>query len=169
VLLRFVQWRSTAGAVGVILTALFPAHASAEPLSSLASSAESSVDGKTSVEVLSVPNFMPGDFLVPLLLGLMLIVGLIVLLAWLLKRLGGTGLVAGRGVMRVVATLSLGTRERAVLVQVGEQQLLLGVAQGRVTLLHAFDQAAVPLAVDVGAESSFSQRLVEALQRGGRG
>mgnify|MGYP000383068744 CR=1 FL=1 len=42
--------------------------------------------------------------------------------------------------MRVVSAISVGTRERVVLVQVGEQQLVLGVAPGRVNLLQQIDQ-----------------------------
>jgi flagellar protein FliO/FliZ len=39
-------------------------------------------------------------------------------------------------VLRVVASLGVGARERAVLVDVDGQRLLLGVAPGRVQLLH---------------------------------
>ncbi|MDA8114151.1 MAG: flagellar biosynthetic protein FliO [Acidithiobacillus sp.] len=58
---------------------------------------------------------------------------------WLLKRLQ-PGLVGGQvGGMRVVSSLSLGTRERLLLVQVGEQQLLLGVTPAGITLLHTLE------------------------------
>ncbi|MDH5765670.1 MAG: flagellar biosynthetic protein FliO, partial [Gammaproteobacteria bacterium] len=38
--------------------------------------------------------------------------------------------------MKILGGLSLGTRERAVLVQVDNQRLLLGVAPGRVSILQ---------------------------------
>jgi flagellar protein FliO/FliZ len=47
-----------------------------------------------------------------------------------------------------VAQLSLGTRERAVLVRVGGQELLLGVAAGSVRTLHSFTAP-----VDAAADS----------------
>ena len=75
---------------------------------------------------------------VQLVLGLLAVIALILLLAWLVRRVN---LLPGqRSGMQVVAVLPLGQRERAVLVQVGEQQLLLGVGNGQVTLLERFEQ-----------------------------
>ena len=45
--------------------------------------------------------------------------------------------------MRVVSSVGVGQRERAVLLQVGEQQVLLGVGPGNVRALHVFDEPAV--------------------------
>lgn len=57
-------------------------------------------------------------------------------LVWLLRRSGGLNRGRG-GKMQVLDVLSLGQRERLVLVAVGEQQLVLGVAPGRVQAVHA--------------------------------
>ena len=40
------------------------------------------------------------------------------------------------GYIEVLASAPLGQRERAVLLQVGEEQILVGVAPGNVTTLH---------------------------------
>ena len=77
-----------------------------------------------------------------LTLGMLLVLGLILGIAWILKRTGRFQLAAGGG-LRVLGGLSMGTRERVVLVQVGETQLLLGVAPGRVQTLHVLDQPLV--------------------------
>lgn len=77
--------------------------------------------------------------LIRLIVGLALVLGVIIGLAWLLRRTGGIGQHAG-GQMKVLGGLSVGQRERVVLVQVGKQQLLLGVAPGRVQTLHVLDQ-----------------------------
>ncbi|WP_298171572.1 flagellar biosynthetic protein FliO [Acidithiobacillus sp.] len=70
-----------------------------------------------------------------LILVLLLFFGVI----WLLKHLQ-PGLASGQlGGMRVVSSLPLGTRERLLLVQVGEQQLLLGVTPAGITLLHTLE------------------------------
>ena len=81
----------------------------------------------------------PTDALVEVAMALALVVALIVGGAWLLRRLGRFSTVAD-GRLRVLGGASLGSRERVVLMQVGDQQLLLGVAPGRVTTLHIFDQ-----------------------------
>ncbi|MFZ5491910.1 MAG: FliO/MopB family protein [Pseudomonadota bacterium] len=74
-----------------------------------------------------------GQMLVSLLLVLGLLGGLFVLLKRLQVR-GGAG-----GAIRVLAAQSLGTRERAVLVEVAGRQVLIGVAPGRVQTLLVLD------------------------------
>lgn len=75
-------------------------------------------------------------------LSLALVIGLLVGAMWVIRRLNGVGQ-AGSGQMRVVSSMGLGQRERAVLVNVGGQHLLLGVAPGRVATLHVFEQPPV--------------------------
>lgn len=76
--------------------------------------------------------------------GLALVLGVVVFAAHLMKRLQPAGW--GRsGPIRVVASMAVGTRERVVLVEAGEQQLLLGVTANQVNLLHVF---AEPLALE---------------------
>jgi len=78
---------------------------------------------------------IPGASLVRLVFGTAVAVGVLLLGARWFVRYGGAQSIAG-GSLRVVASLAVGQRERAVVVQVGDRQLLLGVAPGRVELLH---------------------------------
>ncbi len=67
--------------------------------------------------------------------GLLLILLLIFGVAWAFKRY--THLPKGRGQnMRVVGGVSLGPRERVVVVEIDDTRLVLGVAPGRVQTLH---------------------------------
>ena len=84
-----------------------------------------------------------GGYVLEVVAGLLLIILLIVLFAWLARRFPQFGGGGGKG-LRIVAVLPLGTREKAVLVQVGEQQLLLGVTSASITLLHPLE---APVAV----------------------
>ena len=72
---------------------------------------------------------------------LVLVVGLILLLSWLAKRMPGLG---GGGVanpaLRIVGSLALGPRDRLVVVEVGQTQLLLGVGAGGTRTLHTLEQ-----------------------------
>jgi flagellar protein FliO/FliZ len=71
-------------------------------------------------------------------LALALVLAVIFGLAWLVRRVRG---VAGAAsALGVLAEVRLGPKERAVLVKVGAQQLLLGVAPGRVSTLHVLQQ-----------------------------
>jgi len=70
-------------------------------------------------------------------LGLLLVLALMFALAWLAKRMRLVpGAIGSTGVIRTLAVLSLGNREKILLVQVGEEQLLLGVTSQQITLLH---------------------------------
>lgn len=80
----------------------------------------------------------PARLLGQVVLGLLLVTGLILTLAWLARRLGYQQYVGGR-VMTVVAQLPLGNREKAVLIAVGNKHMLLGVAPGRVSFLSDID------------------------------
>ena len=71
-------------------------------------------------------------------LALLLVVGLIAALAWFARRARG-GLFRGRNArIQVLATQSLGVKESAVLVRVGDTDILVGVSQGAVRPLHVF-------------------------------
>lgn len=100
---------------------------------------------------------------VALMMGMAFVVLLIFLVAWLLRRMGAVSLVSGQA-MRVVAALSVGPREKVVLVDIGGKQLLLGVAPGRVSSLHEFDQPVI--SADKGAVGEFSLKLKQLMQGG---
>lgn len=74
-----------------------------------------------------------------MLISLLLVVGLIGGLFVVLKRLQVRG--GASGAIRVLAAQSLGTRERAVLVEVAGRQVLIGVAPGRVQTLLVLGNA----------------------------
>ena len=98
-----------------------------------------------------------------------LLVVLVVLggLAWMLRRFNLVPSASG-GVLRIVAGLSMGPRERLVLVQVGETQVLLGVAPGRIQTLHVLDQPVLDPKLDgtAGSGESFAERLAASLRKG---
>ena len=56
--------------------------------------------------------------------------------AFVLRRLRGFNRGGSAGI-EVLSQIALGARERAVIIKVGEARLLLGVAPGRVSMLHA--------------------------------
>lgn len=80
-----------------------------------------------------------GAGLVQVTASLALVLAAIFAVGWLLRRLRSLGRL-GADTIEILADTSLGTKERAVLIQIGTQQLLLGVAQGRVNLLHVLKE-----------------------------
>ena len=76
------------------------------------------------------------------LVGLGIVVGLIVVTAYLLKRIQ-PGRFTASNLLRPVASLSLGARERVVVVEMGEQWLVLGVTPQNITTLHTAPKSAI--------------------------
>ncbi len=62
------------------------------------------------------------------------VVLLIIGLGWIMKRVGHFP-TAGKGMVRILGGVSLGPRERAVVIEAGDRRLLVGVAPGRVQTL----------------------------------
>lgn len=69
-----------------------------------------------------------------------MVLGAVFAAAWISRRLRGFGPARGQH-LTVLAQLPLGSRERAVLIRVGAQRLLLGVAAGSVRTLHVLADA----------------------------
>jgi flagellar protein FliO/FliZ len=111
----------------------------------------------------AAPSTNVGSQLTQLLLGLLLIVGLILGLAWLIRRVQQTG-PRGNNTIKLIATQHLGPRERLVLVQVGQEQLLVGLTAGRITPLHVMKEP-VRLSDEQPASPEFAQRLFELISR----
>jgi flagellar protein FliO/FliZ len=72
-------------------------------------------------------------------LSLLLVLAAVFAAAWVVRRLRGFGSASSRAI-QIIADAPLGTKERAVLIQVGGQQLLVGVAPGQINLLHVLAQ-----------------------------
>lgn len=72
-------------------------------------------------------------------LSLLLVLAAVFAAAWVVRRLRGFGKF-GNGALQVVTEIAVGTKERVVLIQVGNQQLLVGVAPGRVSTLHVLSE-----------------------------
>ena len=58
--------------------------------------------------------------------------------AWALRNLRKLNLSGNAQHLQIVAQVTLGPKERAVLIRVNDRQVLVGVAPGRVTALHTF-------------------------------
>ena len=87
-----------------------------------------------------------------MILSLLAVLVAIVVVAWILKKLQVGGLAVNG--LKVVTSLNLGSKERLVVVQVGEKQLLLGVTGQQINLLDTLDE---PIEVKTGVPIELSQ------------
>lgn len=102
--------------------------------------------------------------------GLALVLALIFLCAWALRRFG-LQQIGGNRLLKVVSSVMVGQRERVVVVEVGDAWLVLGVAAGQVSALHTMAAQHQPPAQSAQAAnassgvSAFSQTLRQSLQQ----
>ena len=108
-------------------------------------------------------------------LGLAFVVAMIFGCAWVARRFGLQQTGSGR-LLKVVSSAMVGQRERVVVVEIGGQWLVVGVAAGQVRALHSMpaqslpghladsDTAPAPLRF-TGPGSAFSNKLLESLNK----
>lgn len=99
-------------------------------------------------------------------LALALIVALLLGLTWLARKVSGSkGF--GQGGMKVIGGVALGPRERIVLLEVGDEWLVIGVVPGQIRTLHRMikgdDMPADVL--PVAGEKPFTQWLQSVTER----
>ncbi len=131
---------------------------------SLASRVTLAAPGDGEADTAAVPQpFAVGGDLIGITLNLLLVLVAIVVLAWIFKRVQGVGQPAA-GQLQVRATLPLGPRDRIVLLQVGDEQIVVGASSTGLRTLHVLER---PLGDDAGEASdeppTFRERLTKAM------
>lgn len=118
-------------------------------------------------EAVTTPSFDGGmnfDSLLQVLTGLISVILIIFLLSLLLKKFnivpGGSS-----GIIKVVSGLALNSKDRLMLVQVGEEQILLSVTPGNISKLHKLETPVVldDLPQNKSGNKNFSSLLKTAL------
>lgn len=98
-------------------------------------------------------------------LGLVIVVATILACAWLARRSGFSGRAHG-SVMRMVDTLSLGPRQRIVVVEIEDTWVLVGVTAGQMNVLHTLPAGTAQASQAPAAiASAFAGKLGQALRR----
>lgn len=95
---------------------------------------------------------------------LVLIIALILLCGYLLRRLGTHHPRSGLN-LKVVASTALGPRERVVVVELEDTWLVLGVGGGQVNKLHELPARRSPPGDMARAEPGFAGRFAQALKQ----
>ncbi len=92
-------------------------------------------------------------YLLKLGAGLAAVIALFIAMAWIMRNMG-VGTVSKDGIerLKVKATLSVGNRERVLLLDVCGDQVLVGVTQERIDTLHVVPAEAAQRHEDFAAE-----------------
>lgn len=112
------------------------------------------IDGKKQTKLVTYDHVMSWA------LGLIIVIALFFACIWLMRKMGALP-ENSKQKMRVIAGLSLGGREKVMLVQVGEKQIVLGVSPGRINNLLVLENndRVDQETKERPAEGEFSQKL----------
>lgn len=111
-------------------------------------------------DMATMPSLVTGSSVLHMFLALLLVLAVIGVIAWLLKRIGiGAG--NQSNLIKVVAAAAVGQRERIVIIEIANAWLVLGVASGNINLLHQMEKMVIKIPSDQsnaeGANDFFAQ------------
>ena len=119
---------------------------------------QTAADGMTT---LSAPVGIGGGEILSLGVSMIIVVTVILVLGWLYSRsrfVGG----GDKDVINVLASRALGPKERLLIVEVAEQQLLVAMTASSVQTLHVLDKPVRAAATTAGT-TGFANRLRSAI------
>lgn len=130
------------------------------PLIATALATQPAFAAKAPASLPATPGIGSGDIL-SLGLSLFVVVGVIIALGWFYSR---SRFVSGGGadLITIVATRPLGPKERLMVVEVADQQLLIGMTATGANTLHVLDKP-IEVAAREPATGHFASRLKSAL------
>ena len=99
------------------------------------------------------------------LVGLVVIIGLLLVTLAAIKRWGGQfGGVSTAG-MKVISGISVGTRERILLIEVGDTWLVVGVTASQIRTLHTLPKDSLPELTRADSKPAFAQWLNKVIEQ----
>ena len=102
--------------------------------------------------------------LLQVVFGLLVVLGLLAGALWFLKRMGG-GRFAPGSVVKIVGGVSVGNRERVMVVEVADQWIVIGVAPGQVSTLATLPRQEQPAAQAAPGVPNFSAWLKQTIEK----
>lgn len=121
--------------------------------------------GAQAVENAPAPPELATSYLGRVTLGLLVVLVSIVLAARLLR--GFTRFQLGaQGQFKILSAITMGPRERIVLLQIGETQFLVGVVPGGIQMLHVLERPIDIPSTPSRSSTAFPSLLGAALKRG---
>jgi flagellar protein FliO/FliZ len=109
------------------------------------------------------PTVLNHSELVKILTGLLLVLFIIILLSWLVKRFNVIQLSSSKG-FEVIASMMLGPKEKIMVLKVGQRYLLIGVGVASVNTLYDFGEH-LPADFKIENKSSFAELLKSAVRK----
>ncbi|KQQ33432.1 hypothetical protein ASF61_10145 [Duganella sp. Leaf126] len=151
-----------------------PAATAADASAAPAAGSETTAAPNPARAPLGVPaapysNAATGGGLLQTTFALAFVIALLLGAAWLLKRFGPRGFGGGSNTVKLVGALSVGARERILVVEVGEQWIVVGASPGRMNALATMARQEAPEAAPgsqpMAAPASFADWIKHTLDK----
>lgn len=115
----------------------------------------------------SAPSAVTAGSMVQTLFSLLFVIALLVGTVWLIRKMSaGRGF--GQGGLKTLGGLSLGPRERIVLVEIGDTWLVIGIVPGQIRTLHRMPKGELPTEmVSPLSDHPFAQKLKQMVEKQG--
>lgn len=90
---------------------------------------------KPGENIINAASPLSFSYVAQILISFLVVVAFIFLMAWIMRRTGRLG--GGNSqLIKIVSSMSLGMREKILLIEVGKENILIGVAPGQIRTLH---------------------------------
>ncbi len=113
---------------------------------------------------IATATYSPAGQIIKMAIGLVIVLVMIFVLAWLARNYMGFN-PSSNASLKPLAGVLVGQKERVVLLQVGERQILIGVAPGQINLLHVIDRGDEVTVSVKQSLSPFAEKLKRSLGR----
>lgn len=97
-------------------------------------------------------------------LGLLVVLGLMAAAAWVLRRFN-TAKGNNAAQIKIIGGVSVGNRERVMVVEIAEQWIVVGVAPGRVNALATMAKQETTIVTDAAPSKNFSSWLAQTIEK----
>lgn len=153
--------RQLTATLGLMLSAPYALSAQTE-IAPAAESVSAAARTSTTTPLSTAPTSLD---LATTLGSLVLVIGLILGLAWLLKRMKVPALGQQKG-MRIISQLTVGPKERIAVIQVGDEQFLIGITTQSIQTLAKLEK---PLDDQELASGSFANQFSQLMKKNDKG
>ena len=104
----------------------------------------------------------PAEQVLKMVIGLIVVLVVIFVVAWLAKNYMGFSS-SSNSSLKSIAGVSVGQKERVVLLQVSDRQILVGVSPGSVNMLYVLDKESEVDITSEGNKNLFAEKLKTSL------
>jgi flagellar protein FliO/FliZ len=93
---------------------------------------------KQGADLASADSPMNFSYVAQILISFLVVIGFIFFMAWLMRKSGRFGSGSGQAI-KIISSMSLGMREKILVIEVGGKNIVVGVAPGQVRTLHVLE------------------------------